>query len=176
MRIAPAEFLRALTRRMFEASVFIIPILVLPWTVSPLEINKQTVFYAFATIGILAWLGQALFTKTVEVSLSKAWIPFVVFLALAAISSGLSPDAYTSIFGQGNQEYTSLVTLVLGVGFAFVGAQTLDGAAIRRLLALGVLSSAVVGFFATLAFVGVSFDSLPTNLIGTPNALVCISY
>jgi tetratricopeptide (TPR) repeat protein len=171
MRIVPADFLRALVRRMFEASVFCIPILVLPWTVSPLEINKQTVFYAFATLGVLAWLGQALFTKTVEVSLSKAWIPFVVFLVFAAISAGLSPDAYTSVFGQGNQEYTSIVTLVLGLGFAFVGAQTLDAPAVRKLMVFGMLSSAIVGFFGVLPFFGIAFDTLPTNLIGTPNAL-----
>ncbi len=156
---------------MFEATIFLIPILVLPWTVSPLEINKQAVFYACATIAILAWLGQALFTKAVEISLSKAWIPFVIFLVFAAVSAGLSPDAYTSMFGQGNQEYTSIVTAVLGVGFAFVGAQSLDAQGVRRVLTIGMLSSAITGCVAMLAFFGVSSDTLPTNLVGTPNAL-----
>ncbi len=171
MHIRPAEFLRTLVRRMFEATVFFIPILVLPWTVSPLEINKQALFYACATIGILAWLGQALFTKTVEISFSKIWIPLLVFVSLAAISAGLSPDVYTSMFGQGNQEYTSIVTIVLGLGFACVGAQILDVPMVRRLLALGVLSSAIVGFFGVFPFFGASLGTLPTNFIGTPNAL-----
>jgi tetratricopeptide (TPR) repeat protein len=171
MQTNPAAFFRALVLRMFEAVVFFTPILVLPWTVSPLEINKQTFFYVCATVGILAWLGQALFTKSLEIAWSKAWIPFLIFLGFAAVSAGLSPDAYTSIFGQGNQEYTSIVTLILGLGFAFVGAQVFDAPMTRRLLVLGLMSSAIVGFFGAFPFFGGSLGVLPTNVIGTPNAL-----
>ncbi len=172
MRIAPVEFLQSVVRRMFEATIFFIPLFALPWTVSPLEINKQAIFYVFATIAILAWLGQTVLTRTLEVRLSNVWIPFLVFLGAVAISAGLSPDAYTSIFGQAEQEYTSLVTMIFGLVFAFVGTQTFDAKAVRRFVTVGMVSAAIVGCLGILPFFGISFSVLPTNVIGTPNALV----
>ena len=171
MHIDPVEFLRSIVRRMFEAAVFLVPLLALPWTVSPLEINKQVVFYVCATIAILAWLGQIFFTRTVAISFSKVWVPFVLFLVFVGISTALSSDVYTSLVGQNNQEYSSLVTVMFGICFAFVGAQTLDTKAIGRLTTLGMISAALVGLLGALPFFGIAFTVFPTNVIGTPNAL-----
>lgn len=171
MHFVSSDILRKIVHRMFEAVAFVIPLLALPWTASALEINKQTAFFIFATIAILAWVGSALLRKTIQISWHMAWAPFLVFLGCAIVATGMSGDPYTSMFGQGNQEYTSLVTLVLGATFAFVGAQVLDALAVRRVITVGLVSSAIVGGVALLAFFGVSHDALPTNLIGTPNAL-----
>ncbi|MFA6018207.1 MAG: tetratricopeptide repeat protein [Patescibacteria group bacterium] len=171
MRIDFPSLLRAIVLRTFEGIAFLVPVLVLPWTVSPLEINKQALFYFLATIAILAWLGRALLVRTVEVNFGKVWIPCVIFFGCAVLSAVFSPDSYTSIFGQANQEYTSVVTIFFGIALAYVGSQMLDSRTVRRMTIAAVAGAAFVGFIASLTFFGISSDVLPMNLVGMPNAL-----
>lgn len=171
MNFEPVSFLRTIIRRAFFGLVLLLPITALPWTVSPLEVNKQAVFYVFATVILLAWLGQSLLSRLLEVTMNKVWIPFLAFLALLAISTGLSQEGYLSAFGQANQEYTSAVTLVLMVAVAFVASQVLDAAAVRRMGFFALIGSSVVGLLAMVSYVSLSIGPFPTNLIGTPNAL-----
>lgn len=169
MDVAP--FLRALARRSFGAILVLVPFVMFPWTVSPLEINKQAVFYLLATVCILAWLGEALLHRAISFSFGKVWIPFVALAALVVVSAVCSADPYTSIFGQSNQEYTSAVTTVLLVLVAFVGTHIVDGAFARKLGMWWMISATVVGALGILPFFHVSFDAFPTNVVGTPNAL-----
>lgn len=158
-------------RRAFFGLVLLLPITALPWTVSPLEVNKQAVFYVFATLILLAWLGQSLISRSLEITVGKVWIPFFVFLAFLAVSTGLSHEGYLSVFGQANQEYTSAVTVVLMAAVAFVAAQVFDAVMVRRLGFFALAGSSVVGILAMVSYVGLSIGPFPTNLIGTPNAL-----
>lgn len=171
MKFDSVGFLRIVIRRAFFGLVLLLPLASLPWTVSPLEVNKQAVFYGLATIILLAWLGQSLLSRSLEIAMSKVWLPFLAFLALITISTGLSHEGYLSVFGQANQEYTSAVTLVLMVGLAFVASQVLDGVAIRRMGFFALAGSSVVGLLAMVSYVSLSIGPFPTNLIGTPNAL-----
>lgn len=171
MNFDPVGFLRIVIRRAFFGLVLLLPITALPWTVNPLEVNKQVVFYVFATVILLSWLGQSLLSRSLEVAVGKIWIPFLVFLAFLAISTGMSHEGYLSAFGQANQEYTSAVTLVLMVAVAFVASQMLDAAAIRRMGYSALVGSSVVGTLAVLSYIGPSIGPFPANLIGTPNAL-----
>lgn len=158
-------------RRAFFGLVLLLPITALPWTVSPLEVNKQAVFYLFATVILLAWLGQSLFSRSLEVVVGKVWLPFLVFLAFLAVSTGLSHEGYLSAFGQANQEYTSAVTLVLMAAVAFVAAQVLDATAVRCMGFFALAGSSVVGVLAMASYVSPTIGPIPANLIGTPNAL-----
>lgn len=166
-----STFFRETTRRCFEAIVFFIPLSALPWTVNPLEINKQTLFYLLAAVCILSWFAYTIIDRSLEVRKTRAWVLLGVWVACVAISSALAADRYTSIVGQGSQEYTSLVTIVFGAGLAFVGAQIFDRVFMRRVLVASLLSAAIVLVLGSLAFFGMSFAVLPTNVIGTPNAL-----
>lgn len=158
-------------RRAFFGLVLLLPITALPWTVSPLEVNKQAVFYVFATVILLAWLGQSLLSRSLEVVVGRIWIPFLALLIFLAISTGLSHEGYLSVFGQANQEYTSAVTVVLMVAVAFVAVQVLDVAAVRRMGFFALAGSSAVGGLAMVSYVSLSVGPFPTNLIGTPNAL-----
>lgn len=171
MNVEPVGFLRMVIRRAFFGLVLLLPITALPWTVSPLEVNKQAVFYVFATVILLAWLGQSLLSRSLEVVVGKVWIPFLAFLAFLVVSTGLSHEGYLSVFGQANQEYTSAVTVVLMAAVAFVAAQMLDAAAIRRMGFFALVGSSIVGVIAMVSYGSLTIGPLPTNLIGTPNGL-----
>lgn len=171
MKIDAPSFLRAIARRSIEAIAFFLPLVVLPWTVSPLEINKQVLFYLLVAICLIAWVGEALLTKKISFSLRKIWIPFLIFFAIVIISGAFSPDAYTSIFGQNNQEYTSVVTIVFALLLSFVAAQILDRSHAQRVMACLTVSGGVLAILGILPFFGVSSQYIPLNLVGTPNAL-----
>ncbi len=164
--------LRTVVRVCFEALVFFTPILALPWTVDSLDVNKQTFFFVVVAVMSVAWLGEALYSRRIFLRPSILWIPFVIFLGLVAVSAGMSHESYTSLFGQANQEYTSAVTLALMLGIVVVGSHVLDTRAQHRVLIAAILGSAITGLCAMSVFFGITFGRLPTNLIGTPNALI----
>lgn len=167
-----ARALRTTVRHCFEALVFITPILALPWTVDVLDVNKQTFFFVIAAVLCLAWLAEALYSRRMSLRADVLWIPLLVFVGSIAVSAGFSHEPYLGFFGQTNQEYTSVVTLALMLGMACVGAHVLDHAAQRSILVFSIVGSAVTGLCAMFAFFGVTFGRLPTNLLGTPNALI----
>ncbi len=164
--------LRTVVRSCFEALVFFTPILALPWTVDVLDVNKQTFFFVVVALMCVAWLSEALYSRRISLKPSVLWIPFVAFLFCVAVSSGLSHESYTSLFGQANQEYTSAVTIALLLGMACVGAHVLDARSQHRVLLAAIVGSAVTGLCAMSAFFGITFGRLPTNLVGTPNGLI----
>lgn len=166
------RLLRALVRKSFEALVLVTPILALPWTVDPLDVNKQTFFFIVVALMCVAWLGEALYSRRIVLRADLLWVPFLVLVLCVAISAGLSHEAYTSLFGQANQEYTSAVTFALMLGMAGVGAHLLDSRSQHRVLFFSLIGSALTGLCASAAFVGMTFGRLPTNTIGTPNGLV----
>jgi len=164
--------LRAVVRTCFEALVFFTPILALPWTVDALDVNKQTFFFVVVAVMSVAWLSEALYSRRISLRPSVLWIPLAALLVLVAFSAGMSHEPYTSLFGQANQEYTSAVTIALMLGMACVGSHVLDARAQHRVLIAAILGSAVTGLCAMSVFFGITFGKLPTNLIGTPNALI----
>lgn len=164
--------LRTLVRRCFEALVLVTPILALPWTADALDVNKQTFFFTVVAVMCVGWLGEALYSRRIALRADILWIPFLAFILCIAVSAGLSQEAYTSLFGQANQEYTSAVTLALMLGMACVGAHVLDNRSQHRVLLFALIGSAITGLCAMSAFFGVAFGRLPTNTVGTPNALI----
>ncbi|MEK7632961.1 MAG: tetratricopeptide repeat protein [Patescibacteria group bacterium] len=166
------RMLRALVRKSFEALVLVTPILALPWTVDPLDVNKQTFFFIIVAVMCVAWLGEALYSRRIVLRADILWLPFLVCILCIAVSAGISHEAYTSLFGQANQEYTSAVTFALMLGMAGVGAHVLDNRGQHRVLLFSLIGSSIVGLCAMAAFFGVTFGRLPTNVVGTPNALI----
>ncbi len=167
-----ARALRTTVRHCFEALVLFTPILALPWTVDALDVNKQTFFFAVAAIMCIAWLAEALYARRLSLRADVVWVPLLAFVFIVAASAGFSHEPYLGLFGQTNQEYTSAVTLALMLGMACVGAHVLDHSAQRRILVASLIGSSIAGLCAVSAFFGITFGRLPTNLLGTPNALI----
>lgn len=166
------RMLRTLVRRCFEALVLVVPVLALPWTVDALDVNKQTFFFGVVAVMCVAWLGEALYSRRIVLRADMLWIPFLAFILFVAVSAGLSHESYLSLFGQANQEYTSAVTIALMLGMTAVGAHVLDSRSQHRVLLFAMIGSAVTGLCVMAAFFGITFGRLPTNTIGTPNALI----
>jgi Flp pilus assembly protein TadD len=150
--------------------VFLVPVAYLPWTIDALEVNKQTILLVFTSLAVIAWLGMMVSKK--QFFLKKSWI-FVLAAAMLVsilVSSFLSLAPFTSWVGQSSQEYTSFLTLLAFVLFFITGAHFLSETKVQRTVwILSFLSSAIIGTFILLAFLGIPI--LNTTFVGTPNAL-----
>lgn len=160
-----------IARWFFAALVFFVPLTVLPWTIDPLEINKQFVFLILGSGVLLALLGRTLARKSITARVHPAFIFLGIFLVISAISSGVSSASYTSWMGSGGQEYVSFLTLGMAGLLALVAGSIEDKPATlaRHTVLAALCGSAVVGLLVALGALGVSITS--TGFIGTPNAI-----
>lgn len=166
------RFFSALSRGVLIALAAAVPLVAFPWTVDALDINKQTVAILLIVVAAVAWLGGMLVRREAHFRATWLFAPLGVLLVGGIVSSLTSLAPYTSLVGQGTQEYTSLLSLFVFVVLFVVGMHALESrAAQRRLWSAVLLSATVVAIVASLAWFGVSLGTVSSNLIGTPNGL-----
>lgn len=167
------RFLSAFARGILVSLAAIVPIVVFPWTIDVLDLNKQMVTIIFVVLAVVAWLGAALLRKEMNFRFSWLYLPLAAFLVSTSISGFVSLARYTSLVGQGGQEYTSIIAQFAFAAVFVVGLHVFSERKAQRVLwSVAVLASSLVAIMGSLVWFGVSFDVLPTNLIGTPDALV----
>ena len=76
------EAAMSIARACLYLLVFLVPLFYLPWTSSPLEVNKQLVLVVLSFIGLLSWLGAMLAAKRFE--FRRSFVNIVAFLYLIA--------------------------------------------------------------------------------------------
>ena len=94
---------------------FLFPIFFLPWTTDVLEINKQTLFVFFILFSLLFWLGAQIFTKTIYFRYHPVFLLFPLFFLVVLISAIINQTGFLSWVGESLQEYTSVLTVFIGV-------------------------------------------------------------
>lgn len=171
MALSVAGVLRTIVRGGILALAAGVPVIALPWTASALDVNKQAFFLLVSAVVVVAWLGEAVVERRVELRLSWWWGVLAAFLVATGISAARSLDRYTSILGQAEQEYMSLVTILMLAAVTFVAVHVLDAAMRRRVVLWSMIAAAVVSIVALSTFFSVSLGAIPTNLIGMPNSL-----
>jgi tetratricopeptide (TPR) repeat protein len=174
-------------RWVFLSFIFLFPLFFLPFTLGPLEINKQTLLLLSVCASLVLLIGAFLLKK--EVRLRFGWVhvfPLLmvgVFIASAFFS--LAP--YTSWVGTNGSEYMSVLTWI-GLALLFYLCTLFASELSLSRLPWVVLtfSASLVGLFGVLSLFGVSilpfFPALAVsafNTIGTVNTfavfLICVS-
>lgn len=148
----------------------LLPIMFLPWTVEPLEVNKQTLLLFLAAISVMAWLGNMVVEKKVYVKKTYIFLIVAILLIVIAVSSASSLAPFYSWVGQAKQEYTSFLSF-LGFGLVFVtGSHFLSKTKTQRhLWSVSLMASGLIGLLAVLTQVGARIFS--TNFIGSSTGL-----
>lgn len=150
---------------------FLTPILVLPWTTDALDFNKYILLALLGTVATLSFLGKMVALRTVEAKMSPAFLLPVLFLLLTGLSCAFSVAPYTSLLGEGGQEYVSLLTVAFLTVVFLVGANVFSEIAMRRnIVSAMLLSSGFLSIFVLLSFLHVSFGAF-ANTIGVPTML-----
>ncbi len=171
MHPAASRILVQCSRGLLTAALVVTPLVVFPWTVDALDINKQTLAIVAIIAAAVMWLGAMLLTRAATFRASWLYAPLVGFLLASLVSAALSVAPYTSLVGQGTQEYTSVLTLLMQGGVFVLGAHLFAPAgAQRRLWFWLLIVSAIVAVLGALPFLGEAMASYAVNTIGTPNA------
>lgn len=158
-------------------AAFSVPLFFLPWTIEPLEINKQSLLTVLTAVACLCSLITA-FVKG-ELTFKKTFPNFflILFLIFTVISAVLSSSHFLSWVGASLQEYTSFFSLLLFVVFFFLISQAAKNSEfVFRIILVLSFGAIVTGFFGLLSIFGLhlpfSFAQTSTfNTIGTINAL-----
>lgn len=105
--------LEKITRLLTGATIFLAPLFFLPFTPEPLELPKQYVLAALVLLNILAWLGHAVVSRTVEFRRTPFDVPLIVFWVIALLSTLISHDRLTSLIGNYDNYSWSFLSLTL---------------------------------------------------------------
>lgn len=163
-----------------------IPLAIFPWTLDSMELPKQALLLILTSIGLVAWVGQALCTRTF--SIARSWLHGAVaafgigYLLVAAFST----NRYISFAGTfGQLQWAVATVMALIVWYALV-VHAVQGTTKLYHLILTFLGSSfvvgVIGFFQILFNAQIVKFSLFTwmhlpdassvmNTVGTINSL-----
>lgn len=168
-----ASHLRSASRGLIYILVFLIPLLVLPFTIDPLEINKQTLLIVLTLCATLLWLASMLVEK--KVRFARGWMNLIQLLFVAAfvIPALTSVAPYLSWIGAHRQEYTSVATAVaVALLIYLIGNTFRDRRSHQLMHGVLVVSTVITIGLSLLSILGVFvFGSLTSvlafNTIGT---------
>lgn len=170
MKRSPAVILRAISQLLLLTVIFLVPLLVFPWTIDVFETNKQIALILGVALASACFVAAMLLERR---SLRAPGIlmatPFVL-LAATAVSAGLSLAPMTSWLGQGAQEYVSVLSLTGFVALFFLTVVVARRGRNDHLILLTMFaSSAVVSIAFIPVFLGLDTGAF-TNLVGAPHA------
>jgi tetratricopeptide (TPR) repeat protein len=169
--------LQKITQWCLYSAAFLVPIFFLPWTIDPLETNKQFLLTILVVVAGLSWAGQVFQKK--EVTFKKHVVIFLLpsFLIALTVSAILSKNFFLSWFGSANQEYTSVFTLILlSILFGLIGPIAKNPKNFSKIiisLIFGAILAGIIGLLSLFEiFLPFSFTQTQTfNTVGTINSL-----
>ncbi|MFH1253634.1 MAG: tetratricopeptide repeat protein [Candidatus Uhrbacteria bacterium] len=168
---------KKITNLSLYAAVFLLPLFFLPWTLEPLEINKQTLLTLLIIIACLSSAITIFIKGEILVKKSLIKILLILFLTFTAVSATLSQSHFLSWVGTSQQEYTSFFSLlVLAILFSSISGAAKKSEVFSKII-LSLISGAVVaGIFGLLSifkiYLPFSFAQSQTfNTVGTLNSL-----
>lgn len=159
--------------------LFLFPLFFLPFTLDPLEINKQSLLLVAVCVSFVLLSGSVLLKNEIRIKLGWLQI-FPIGICLAfALSSAFSFAPFTSWIGTSGAEYTSVLTWIgLTLLFYLVTLFQKELEMTKIFWIILVSSASITGLIGVLSLFGVSvipfFPALTSsafNTVGTMNSL-----
>lgn len=168
--------LERVARALVYALIVLTPLFFLPFTLDPLEINKQTLLVLLTLSASLAWLGSMHAARTV--SFRRGWLNAapLLFLFAVGVSASISHAPYLSWIGTVGQQYTSGLSVLCYVAIFYLTANLFDAPVRHAGLYTAILgSAALTGLIGLLGLFNIVIPGLAQggamNTVGTANAL-----
>lgn len=171
--------LTAVARSVLYGFLFLFPLFFLPFTLDPLEINKQSFLLICVCIAFVLLIGSVLLKKEVRLKLGWSQIFPIALCVTFAVSAFFSFAPYVSWIGTSGAEYTSVLSWVgLSLLFYLFTVFQKELAFHKNTWMILVASAVLTGLIGVLSVFGVTvFPFFPTlatsafNTIGTVNTL-----
>ncbi|KKT88744.1 MAG: hypothetical protein UW88_C0008G0018 [Candidatus Collierbacteria bacterium GW2011_GWD2_45_10] len=141
----------------FYALFFVTPLLLWPFTSEVFEFNKMMFVYAMAIIIAAAWGVRALQIKKFEIAQTPLDLPILLFLSSQIISTVISIDRHTSLWGYYSRFHGGLVSTICYIILFYALVTHFSGypKAIKNLITTILATAAVTAFYAVLEKMGI---------------------
>ncbi|MEK7619812.1 MAG: tetratricopeptide repeat protein [Patescibacteria group bacterium] len=162
------------TRALLLILLFLVPLFFLPFTLEPLEFNKQTLVLILTCAAALCWLASMLLGREVKIRLGWVNVLPWFFVAAFLVPAFYSVAPYLSWFGAHRGEYTSVLTvLAVAILFYLIANTASERSTHKRIHVVLLVSSSLVALFPLLSLFGVNiFSSFALNTVGTMSGFV----
>jgi Flp pilus assembly protein TadD len=175
-----AKFYNKISRFALFAGIFLAPLLFLPWTSSPVELNKQLLLVLVAGAGIVSWLLGVVSSGYLAWRVNSLDKGVLALAGAVIVGSVFSIDKFNSIFGTSASLSNSLVSVIALtiIYFLIVNNSDEKGKDLKAFLGL----SLVLAFaYSLLQIFGVHLIKFPFSIskafhtVGSVNVLGVIA-
>ena len=155
-----SQNLTKLIRQLFYTLFFITPLLLWPYTSEVFEFNKMLFVYLMTILIASVWLIKSFLNKKLEIVKTPLDIPILLFLASQIISTIISINPHTSLWGYYSRFHGGLMSTVsyITLYYALVTHFHGENKAIKNLLIAILSSAAIISLYAVLEHFGIDKD------------------
>lgn len=175
-----SQTLTKIIRQLFYVLFFLTPLILWPFTSEVFEFNKMMFVYLLTILIASVWAIKSFIDKKFEIAKTPLDIPILLFLASQIISTIVSINPHTSLFGYysrfhgGLMSTVSYVTLFYALITHFQG----ESKAIKNLITAIITSAAIIAIYGVLEHFGIDkniwiqdVQSRVFSTLGQPNWL-----
>jgi putative inorganic carbon (hco3(-)) transporter len=144
-------------RQLFYILFFVTPLLLWPFTSEVFEFNKMMFVYLMTIIIGAVWLIKSFLDHKFEIAKTPLDIPILLFLASQIISTIISINPHTSLWGYYSRFHGGLMSTIsyIVLYYALITHFTDQAKAIRHLITAILSSAAIISFYAILEHLGI---------------------
>ena len=155
-----SQTLTKLIRQLFYTLFFLTPLLLWPYTSEVFEFNKMMFVYLLTVLIASVWAIRSFLNKKFEIVRTPLDIPILLFLASQIISTVISINPHTSLWGYYSRFHGGLMSTVsyITLYYALVTHFHGENKAIKNLLIAILSSAAIISLYAVLEHFGIDKD------------------
>ena len=152
-----SQTLTKLIRQLFYTLFFLTPLLLWPYTSEVFEFNKMMFVYLLTVLIASVWAIRSFLNKKFEIVRTPLDIPILLFLASQIISTIISINSHTSLWGYYSRFHGGLMSTVsyITLYYALVTHFHGENKAIKNLLIAILSSAAIISLYAVLEHFGI---------------------
>ncbi|TRZ50656.1 O-antigen ligase domain-containing protein, partial [bacterium] len=152
-----AKTLSKIIRQLFYTLFFVTPLILWPFTSEVFEFNKMMFVYLITILIASVWGIKSIVNKKFEIAKTPLDVPILLFLASQIISTIISINPHTSLWGYYSRFHGGLMSTVsyITLYYALVTHFQNETKAIKNLLTAILSSAAIISFYAILEHFGI---------------------
>lgn len=144
-------------RQLFYILFFLTPLILWPYTSEVFEFNKMMFIYLLTILIASSWLIKSLLNKKFEIAKTPLDVPILLFLASQVISTVISINPHTSLWGYYSRFHGGLMSTIsyTTLYYALVTHFSGESKAIKNLINAILASAALISLYAVLEHFGI---------------------
>lgn len=155
-----AQTLSKIIRQLFYTLFFITPLILWPFTSEVFEFNKMMFVYLITILITSVWAIKSFINKKFEIVQTPLTLPILLFLLSQIISTIISIDPHTSLWGYYSRFHGGLMSTVsyIILFYALITHFANDKKAVKNLVTSILASAALISVYAVLEHFGIDKD------------------